>query len=72
MDEIVDECRATVQETLEEQRIGPELRVQDFDDYIHLINGEVNSIFESNYACIPCPIHVYIIILVYRNKLLGY
>lgn len=27
---------------LKDQQIGPELRVQDFDDYMHLINGEVN------------------------------
>lgn len=41
LDEIVNECRKLVEETLHEQRIGPELRVQDFDDYIHLINGDV-------------------------------
>lgn len=33
--------------TLEEQRIGPELRVQDFDDYIDLINGNAQEYVEQ-------------------------
>lgn len=37
--DIVDECRLKINEMLDEQRIGPELRLQDFDDYLSLING---------------------------------
>lgn len=32
-----------VSNILEDQRIGPELRVQDLDDYMNLINDEVSS-----------------------------
>jgi dynein heavy chain, axonemal len=39
--DIVDRCRLQIQEMLEEQRIGPELRMQDFDDYMSLMNGKV-------------------------------
>lgn len=37
--QFVDECRYTIFEMLEEQRIGPELRLQDFDEYMNLMNG---------------------------------
>lgn len=37
--EFVDNCRYKIFEMLEEQRIGPELRLQDFDEYMNLING---------------------------------
>lgn len=35
----VENCRARIHEMLEEQRIGPELRLQDFDNYMSLMNG---------------------------------
>lgn len=38
-DETIDECRKRISNMLEEQRIGPELRLQDFDDYMSLMNG---------------------------------
>lgn len=37
---IIDQCRYRICNVLEEQRIGPELRLQDFDDYMSLMNGE--------------------------------
>lgn len=38
-DQVVNECRKQILSMLEEQRIGPELRVQDFDEYMSLMNG---------------------------------
>lgn len=38
---IVDEYKEGVRIMLENNRIGPELKMQDFDNYVHLINGEV-------------------------------
>lgn len=38
--DIVENCRVRIHEVLEEQRIGPELRMQDFDDYMDLMNGK--------------------------------
>lgn len=38
--DIVEACRLRIHEVLEEQRIGPELRMQDFDDYMNLMNGQ--------------------------------
>lgn len=37
--DIIEKCRVRIHEVLEEQRIGPELRMQDFDDYMDLMNG---------------------------------
>lgn len=37
--QFVDNCRYKLFEMLEEQRIGPELRLQDFDEYVNLMNG---------------------------------
>lgn len=34
-------------ETLEAHRIGPELRIQDFDDYIGLVNGDAQLEIEK-------------------------
>lgn len=49
--DIVENCRARICEVLEEQRIGPELRMQDFDDYMDLMNGknvdEIESFIKS-------------------------
>lgn len=42
-DEFVDSHKAKVLITLEEQRIGPELRLQDFDEYIDLVNGNTQE-----------------------------
>lgn len=36
---------------LEDHRIGPELKMQDFDKYLNLINGEVIIIFHQFKAC---------------------
>jgi hypothetical protein len=41
--ELLAEAQGNLTDTLEEQRILPELRIQDFDDYISLINGEVKK-----------------------------
>lgn len=49
--DIIDSCKARIHEILEEQRIGPELRMQDFDDYMDLMNGtsvdEIESFIKS-------------------------
>lgn len=37
--DVVDECRNRLNFVLEEERICPELRLQDFDDYMNLMNG---------------------------------
>ncbi|CAG9863347.1 unnamed protein product [Phyllotreta striolata] len=37
--DIVNEYKEQIKEMLEDQRIGPELRVQDFDEFLPLING---------------------------------
>lgn len=42
-EEYIDANKIRVLATLEEQRIGPELRVQDFDEYIDLINGNTQD-----------------------------
>ncbi|XP_033607299.1 dynein heavy chain 7, axonemal isoform X2 [Cryptotermes secundus] len=42
-DDIVEHDKERVSNTLEDQRIGPELRVQDFDDYMNLINDEAQE-----------------------------
>ncbi|XP_021921863.1 dynein heavy chain 7, axonemal isoform X5 [Zootermopsis nevadensis] len=39
-DAIIENYKERVNTILEDQRIGPELRVQDFDDYMHLVNDE--------------------------------
>lgn len=38
-DQMIEDCRTRIFSMLEEQRIGPELRMQDFDDYMSLMNG---------------------------------
>ncbi|XP_071052662.1 dynein axonemal heavy chain 7-like isoform X1 [Onthophagus taurus] len=43
-EEIVENYRQKIKDLLEDQRIGPELRVQDFDEYMHLVNGEANDL----------------------------
>ncbi|PSN56752.1 Dynein heavy chain 7 [Blattella germanica] len=42
-EEMIAACKAHVSHTLSDQRIGPELRVQDFDEYMHLINDEAQE-----------------------------
>ncbi|XP_029708760.2 dynein axonemal heavy chain 7 [Aedes albopictus] len=37
--DVIEECKIRIYEVLEEQRIGPELRMQDFDKYMTLMNG---------------------------------
>lgn len=38
--DIIEACRSRIQNVLEEQRIGPEMGMQDFDDYMNLMNGK--------------------------------
>lgn len=49
--DIIESCKVRIHEILEEQRIGPELRMQDFDDYMDLMNGasvdEIESFIKS-------------------------
>lgn len=40
-EQTVENYKKLIKNLLENQRIGPELRVQDFDEYMPLINGEV-------------------------------
>lgn len=40
--DLVEDYKASVVDLISEQRIGPELRVQDFDDYICLLDGDVS------------------------------
>jgi len=40
-EELIESHKKEIEELIEEQQIGVELRVGDFDDHIHLINGEV-------------------------------
>lgn len=42
----MDEYLDLLKSMLKDQQIGPELRVQDFDEYMPLINGEVNKQLE--------------------------
>ncbi|XP_053674809.1 dynein axonemal heavy chain 7 [Anopheles nili] len=37
--EVINVCKEKIHDILEEQRIGPELRMQDFDNYMTLMNG---------------------------------
>ncbi|XP_072937032.1 dynein axonemal heavy chain 7 [Epargyreus clarus] len=41
--DLVEEYKKQIADLINEQRIGPELRVQDFDDYVCLLNGESSS-----------------------------
>lgn len=44
---LIDDCRRRIFNLLEEQRIGPELRLQDFDEYMSLMNGiDADRIYE--------------------------
>lgn len=45
--QIIIECKRKIHLMLEEQRIGPELRMQDFDQYMSLMNGEDIDIITS-------------------------
>ncbi|XP_075991785.1 dynein heavy chain at 36C [Anticarsia gemmatalis] len=44
---LVDDYKKLIADLIAEQRIGPELRVQDFDDYVCLLNGESLSKVEG-------------------------
>lgn len=46
-EEIVEGYREQLLSLLDDQRIGPELRVQDFDEYMPLINGEAQEEVEK-------------------------
>lgn len=43
----MEEHREKLLTLLDDQRIGPELRVQDFDEYMSLINGEAQEEVEK-------------------------
>lgn len=44
--DVIDECRKQIMNILEEERIVPELMLQDFDDYMDLMNGtDADKIF---------------------------
>lgn len=42
--ELVDNYTKQISGLIDEQRIGPELRIQDFDDYVCLLNGTVSCL----------------------------
>lgn len=46
-EQIITECKEKIHLMLEEQRIGPELRMQDFDKYMSLMNGEDIDVISS-------------------------
>lgn len=37
--DVIDKCRTQITDILDEERIVPELMLQDFDDYVDLMNG---------------------------------
>ncbi|XP_068620866.1 dynein axonemal heavy chain 7 [Battus philenor] len=45
--ELVEQYKSHISNLINEQRIGPELRVQDFDDYVCLLNGESMTLVEN-------------------------
>ncbi|VEN45415.1 unnamed protein product [Callosobruchus maculatus] len=51
--ELIDVCKNRIKDVLDEQRIGPELRVHDFDEFLPLINGQgdefVNDFVSSDH-----------------------
>ncbi|KAF5288993.1 hypothetical protein FQA39_LY03872 [Lamprigera yunnana] len=53
-EQFVVSYKLTIQRLLEDQRIGPELRVQDFDEYMPLLNGEatddLNTFLEEEHS----------------------
>ncbi|XP_050670474.1 dynein axonemal heavy chain 7-like [Leptidea sinapis] len=51
--EIIEGYKKSIIDLINEQRIGPELRVQDFDDYVCLLNGESSSEVEEFVQSIP-------------------
>ncbi|XP_069698472.1 dynein axonemal heavy chain 7 [Periplaneta americana] len=59
LDAIVDEAKEKVGNTLEDQRIGPELRVQDFDEYMNLINGESQEEVDK-FLSVPHPFEEFV------------
>ena len=40
-EDVVNGHKSLITSLLQDQRVGPELRVQDFDEYMPLVNGEV-------------------------------
>lgn len=46
-EDLVDSYKENIRELIEEHRIGVELRVQDFDPFIKLVNGEASYILAS-------------------------
>nr|CAI5837422.1 unnamed protein product [Callosobruchus analis] len=47
--ELIEVYKNQIREVLDEQRIGPELRVQDFDEFLPLINGQGDE-FVNNFV----------------------
>ncbi|XP_055588743.1 dynein axonemal heavy chain 7 isoform X2 [Uranotaenia lowii] len=52
--DIINQCKARICDVLEEQRIGPELRMQDFDNYMSLMNGSDIDEIERFMEKRPC------------------
>ncbi|CAH2067322.1 unnamed protein product, partial [Iphiclides podalirius] len=52
-EELIEGYKKSIIGLINEQRIGPELRVQDFDDYVCLLNGESLSQVEDFINAIP-------------------
>ncbi|KAG5872301.1 hypothetical protein JTB14_001736, partial [Gonioctena quinquepunctata] len=46
-EETVMAYKIRIRDMLEDQRIGPELRVQDFDEFLSLINGKTGQFIEQ-------------------------
>lgn len=42
LEEFIDECKTKISFLVEEEWIATEMRISDFDEYLFLINGEVN------------------------------
>ncbi|XP_052747260.1 dynein axonemal heavy chain 7 [Bicyclus anynana] len=51
--DIVEDYKTKVADLINEQRIGPELRVQDFDSFVCLLNGESQGQVESFISSCP-------------------
>ncbi|XP_049887204.1 dynein axonemal heavy chain 7-like [Pectinophora gossypiella] len=45
--DLVEDYKRQVRAMIDEQRIGPELRIQDFDDYVCLLNGTSAKLVEE-------------------------
>ncbi|CAH0726011.1 unnamed protein product, partial [Brenthis ino] len=51
--DLVEDYKKKVADMINDQRIGPELRVQDFDNYVCLLNGDSQSQVENFINSVP-------------------